>query len=156
MDISKASNLERFIFDLVGRDADKLEGMWKEVENGKGFKLDEATFKLMSEKYGFISSNSTHAQRLASIKEVYDKYNLEIDTHTADGYKVALDHRETGIKMVIMETALATKFEDVIVEALGKKPARPAHLDSIEELPQRSTVLEVNAQTLKNFIVENI
>jgi threonine synthase len=156
MDISKASNLERFIFDLVGRDSAKLAQMWKDVESGKGFKLDDATFKQMKDKYGFSSSNSTHAQRLESIKEVYEKYNLEIDTHTADGYKVALDHREAGVKMVIMETALATKFEDVIVEALGKKPARPDHLNNIEELPQRSTVLPVDAKALKNFIVENI
>ncbi len=156
MDISKASNLERFAYDLVGRDAKKLAALWSDVEAGKGFQLDDATFKLMNEKYGFISSTSSHAQRLESIKEVKEKYGLYIDTHTADGYKVAVDTREEGVKMVIMETALAAKFEETIQEALGEKPPRPAHLEGIEELEQNSVVMDADADELKKYIVENL
>jgi threonine synthase len=156
MDISKASNLERFVFDLVGRDADKLAELWAAVEKMEGFQLDEETTKAMSEKYGFVSTTSSHAQRLASIKEVWEKYSLHIDTHTADAYKAALDLREEGVKMVILETALAAKFEESIVEAIGSKPPRPAHLEGIEELEQKSIVMDTDVDKLKSYILENI
>ncbi len=156
MDISKASNLERFVFDLVGRDADKLASMWNEVEAGKGFQLDAETLKKMSEEYGFLSAKSTHAERLDSIREVKAKYGIYIDTHTADGYKAALDTREEGVKMVIMETALAAKFEETIEEALSEKPPRPAHLEGIESLEQNSIVMDADVDQLKAFIEKNV
>jgi len=156
MDISKASNLERFVFDLVGRDASKLAEMWNAVESGKGFKLDDATFKKMAEQYGFLSEKSSHADRLTAIREVHEKYGLFIDTHTADGYNAALTAREKGVKMVIMETALAAKFEETIQEALGILPNRPQHLVGIENLPQRSTTMEPDAVVLKKFVVNHL
>lgn len=156
MDISKASNLERFVFDLIGRDATKLAEMWKEVETGKGFSLDEATFALMKDKYGFISATSTHKERIEAITEVYKLYGVQIDTHTADGYKAAKECLEPNIKMVITETALAAKFEGSIKEALGFLPKRPEHLKNIEDLAQRSVTIEVDEEKLKRYIVENV
>lgn len=156
MDISKASNLERFVFDLVGRDAKKLASMWTSVESGEGFELDEETFKLMNEKYGLSSARSTHQDRIEMIQQIHKQYGLEIDTHTADGVKTGLSSREKGIKMVVMETALAAKFEDSIVEALGQKPYRPPHLHNIEDLDQKSVVLAANTDVLKKYIVDNI
>ena len=41
MDISKASNFERFVFDLMDRDADKIQSLWAEVASGKGFDLKD-------------------------------------------------------------------------------------------------------------------
>jgi len=156
MDISKASNLERFVFDLVGRDAVKLAELWNAVESGKGFKLDDATFAKMGEQYGFLSAKSSHADRLNVIREVHEKYGLFIDTHTADGYKSALLTREPGVKMVIMETALAAKFEETIQEALGILPNRPEHLIGIENLPQRSITIEADEIALKKIVIDNL
>lgn len=156
MDISKASNLERFVFDLVGRDADKLAQMWASVESGQGFELDAETFEKMSAQFGFISSKSTHAERIASMQEVNQKYQIQIDTHTADGYKAALEHREPGVKMLVLETALAAKFEESVIEALGEKPQRPAHLQNIEDLEQRSVTLEADPEVLKEYIKANL
>lgn len=156
MDISKASNLERFVFDLVKRDAKQLAEMWKQVDAGVGFELDEETYARMIKDYGFSSSNSSHTERLQNIKAVWDKYQVEIDTHTADGYKAALEHREPGIKMLIAETALATKFEESVVEAIGKKPHRPEHLQKLEELEQKHVVIAAETQLLKDYIQANI
>ena len=46
MDISKASNFERFIFDLFGRDSSTLNDHWKKIDGGKSFKLKEDSFPL--------------------------------------------------------------------------------------------------------------
>lgn len=156
MDISKASNFERFIFDLVGRDTDTLVGLWKRIDTGLSFDLSETGFFGQVENYGFTSSSSNHAYRLDYIKRIYEKHNILIDTHTADGFKAAYDHKSDNIPMMILETALPAKFEETIIEALGIKPDRPAALIDLELLPQRSKVADNDVDLIKSLIKENI
>ncbi|UXY16798.1 threonine synthase [Chitiniphilus purpureus] len=152
MDITKASNLERFVFDLIGRDGAKLAALWREVDAGRGFKLSDADFARMHDEYGFRSEKSSHADRIASIREVKARYGVEIDPHTADGYLAAKAHRESGVTMVILETALPAKFEATMQEALGSPPQRPHDLAGLEDLPQRFDVLEADAEALKRYV----
>jgi len=93
MDISKASNFERFIFDLVGRDAAIVRQLWRQVDAGGSFSLADGPFAARLPEYGFVSGSSTHADRLATIRDVWQRHGLMIDTHTADGVKVARQHR---------------------------------------------------------------
>lgn len=156
MDITKASNLERFVFDLVGRDGSKLAALWKEVDKGTGFQLSAEDTARMSAEFGFISTKSTHADRLASIREVYEKYGVMIDTHTADGYKGAKETRKAGVPMIVLETALPIKFEATVHEALGRAPDRPASFIGLEDKPQRCEVLPADANAVKAFIAAKI
>ncbi|MGB2832335.1 MAG: threonine synthase [Methylotenera sp.] len=153
MDISKASNFERFVFDLVGRDAAKIRELWASVDNGGAFDIKHLMPKLA--EYGFVSGASNHAYRMQTIRETSKKYGIVIDTHTADGLKVALEFRQKDVPMVVLETALPAKFEDAIVEALGHAPERPASLNGIETLPQRFTVMKADAGVIKEFIAKN-
>ena len=157
MDISKASNFERFLYDLLWRDPAAVRELMRKVEHEGGFDVAECAdiWKRMP-AFGFVSGRSTHAERIATIRAIWDKYQVEIDTHTADGLKVALQHREPGIPMVCLETALPAKFEASMVEALGRKPARPAAFAGIEELPQRFEVMDADAAAIKRFIAGNI
>jgi threonine synthase len=75
-----------------------------------------------------------------------------IDTHTADGLKVARQHRQPGVPMLVLETALPAKFAATIHEALGVEPDRPAALRGIEDLPKRFTVMPVDAAKVKAYI----
>lgn len=154
MDISKASNFERFVFDLVGRDADKTRALWRKVDSGGSFDLNVDGYFAKIVDYGFVSGSSNHADRMKTIRETKAKYDVVIDTHTADGLKVALAYFDGATPMVVLETALPAKFEDAIIEALGHAPERPAALAGIENLPQRSTVMEADATAIKQFIVE--
>lgn len=156
MDISKASNFERFVFDLMDRDADEIQALWAEVVAGKGFDLHFALNKVR-EQYGFVSGKSLHSDRLAVIKQFYQQDGELIDPHTADGVKVAREVREAGETIVCLETALAAKFEATIREAVGDVPIpRPAALADIESLPQRVRVVENQAQTVKDIIRETL
>ena len=155
MDISKASNFERFVFDLVGRDAAKVRELWSKVDSGGAFDLNADGYFAKVADYGFVSGSSNHANRMKTIRETSDKYGVTIDTHTADGLKVALECREAGVPMVVLETALPAKFEDAIVEALGRRPERPADLAGLEDLPQRFEVMEADVAAIKQFIVEH-
>ena len=155
MDISNASNLERFVFDLLDRSPEKLCELWSSIEKGGHFTLDSAAVKTMREKYGIVSGKSVHADRIKTIREIYERYGIFIDTHTADGIFVAEQYRENGVKTVVMETALAAKFEESIVEAIGKKPSRPKHLENIEELPIKLETIEPKIEILMNYIERN-
>lgn len=159
MDISKASNFERFVFDLVGRDPRKVAALWQQVDSGKPFDLSgSADFARLGE-FAFVSGRSSHADRLATIRKVFDKYDVMIDTHTADGVKVAWDQAATvpaDVPVLVLETALPVKFAETIREALGREPERPADLDGIEALPQRVEVMAPDADAIKRFISERV
>jgi threonine synthase len=155
MDISKASNFERFVFDLVGRDSAKMRELWGKVDQGGAFDLNEGGYFAKVGDYGFVSGASNHAFRMQTIRATQEKYGVTIDTHTADGLKVALEQREAGVPMVVLETALPAKFEEAIQEALGRAPERPTDLAGLEDLPQRFEVMEADAAAVKQFIVDH-
>lgn len=156
MDISKASNFERFVFDLVGRDSAKMRELWQQIDTGGAFDLNADGYFAKVPSYGFTSGSSNHANRMQTIRDTRENYGVIIDTHTADGLKVALEHRDANVPMLVLETALPAKFEDAIVEALGEKPERPVGLRGLEDLPQRSSVMEVSADAIKSYIAENV
>ena len=157
MDISKASNFERFVFDLMDRDGTQIRALWAEVGAGKGFDLQLQLDKI-HEQYGFAAAKSLHADRLRTIAAVYAEDGELVDPHTADGIKVARQLRQAGEKIVCLETALAAKFADTIAEAVGKDTPipRPAALADLESLPQRVTVLPNNPTAVKMVIKETL
>ncbi|MEK8027248.1 threonine synthase [Pseudaquabacterium rugosum] len=152
MDISKASNFERFVFDLLGRDGARTAALFgPALTKDGGFTLTaEETARIAS--YGFVSGRSSHADRLATIKATWEAHQDMVDTHTADGLKVAREHLQSGTPMLVLETALPAKFAATIQEALGRDPLRPAALDGIEALPKRFTVMPVDAARVQDYI----
>jgi threonine synthase len=154
MDISKASNFERFVYDLVGQDGAKVNELWGCVDKGGAFDLSTYMPKVSAE-FGFISGSSNHALRMQTIRQAHMQYGVVIDTHTADGLKVALELRDEKTPMVVLETALPAKFEEALMEALGEVPPRPASLKGIEDLPQKFTVMDVSVDAIKDFITQN-
>jgi len=154
MDISKASNFERFVFDLLGRDGRRVAELFGSRLGHDGyFDLhDDSAFGQAAGKFGFVSGKSMHANRLVIIRETWQRFGVLVDTHTADGLQVAQLHRQPGIPMVVLETALPIKFASTIVEALGREPDRPAKFDGIEKLPKRFQVMDADVQALKSYI----
>ena len=155
MDISKASNFERFVFDLTGRDAAQVRALWQEVEQGRAFDLKPSGLFARVPEFGFVSGSSNHANRIATIRMVWQRYGTLIDTHTADGLKVGLEQREPGVSLVCLETALPAKFEDAIREALGRAPERPAGYEDLERRPQRYEVMDADVQAVKDYIARH-
>ncbi|MDY0012182.1 MAG: threonine synthase [Rhodocyclaceae bacterium] len=152
MDISKASNFERFVFDLVGRDPAVVRELWAKVDAGQAFDLKATAHWARLAEFAFTSGSSNHAGRLATIRDTWSRYQVMIDTHTADGLKVAREHLVADIPMLVLETALPAKFEATIREALGRDPERPADLANIESLPQRCEVMDVDVAAIKAFV----
>jgi threonine synthase len=155
MDISKASNFERFVFDLVGRDDARTAALFGAgIARDGGFQVTVEEFARIA-GFGFTSGKSVHAERIATIRDTWQRFGTMVDTHTADGLKVAREHRRDGVPMLVLETALPAKFAETIREALGIDPPRPAVLQGIEALPKRYHVLPADAEGVKRYIREH-
>jgi len=155
MDISKASNFERFVFDLAQRNPGTLAALWNDVERSGGFDLAGSPLAIRLRESGFVSGRSTHADRIRTIRTLAERFDVVVDPHTADGIKVGLDHREKGVPLICIETALPAKFAATITEALGHAPGRPAVYEGLESLPQRFVTLPADAEAVKAFVAEH-
>jgi threonine synthase len=132
MDISKASNFERYVYGLAG--PQRVRQLWKELDAAGEFRLPPP--------FDIVSGRSTHADRIEVIRKIFKDFGVMVDPHTADGIKVGLEHAGPGEPLVCLETALPVKFADTLREALGREPGRPPAFDGLEQRPQRVEVVE--------------
>jgi len=151
MDISRASNFERFVFDLVGRDPQRVSELMGQLGTHGQFDLS-ALQPGFEGQYGFVAGTSTHADRLMTIRATFERSGVLVDPHTADGLKVASQYLEPDIPMLVLETALPVKFAQTIVEATGQWPAIPAGLEDLEQRPQRVQVLDCDVGQVADYI----
>jgi len=173
MDISKASNFERFVFDLVGRDGAKVREFWSKVDapkvgnplsdkpdaeltTGGAFDIKRTPYWQALSTFHFASGKSRHQDRLMTIRELWEEYGVMVDPHTADGIKVGMEQRRPSLPLICLETALPAKFADTMQEALGRQPERPETLVGIEDLPQRCEVMDADVAKLKAYISKNV
>ena len=152
MDISKASNFERYVFDVVGRDPAVVRGLWAQIERDGGFDLAGTPHWSRVAASGFVSGGSTHARRLKTIRDTHERFGIMVDPHTADGMVVGRERRDPDVPLVCIETALAAKFAATIREALGRDPTRPASYADIEARPQHFTALPAAVERVKAHI----
>ena len=151
MDISKASNLERFVYDLVGQDPSRLAAAWRELDETGSIDLSTELARFEAE-YGLRSGSSTHEDRVATIRSVHSRSGILIDPHTADGVKVAREYVEPGVPMLVLETAKPEKFPDIVFEATGEQLGIPEQLAGLLERVQRVTEMADDAAELRAFI----
>ena len=152
MDITKASNFERYVFDVVARDPGTVRALWGRIAEEGGFDLSRTPYWANVAASGFVSGTSTHADRIATIRETYERCGTMLDPHTADGVGVGRRLRDRDVPLVCIETALPAKFAATIREALGRDPKRPAAFADLELRPQRCDVLPADAARVKSYI----
>ena len=155
MDISKASNFERYMFDIVDRDAMLLRELWWELDTRGEFHLGNTPLWPAITGSGIVSGRSTHSDRVRTIRTVQQRHGIVVDPHTADGIKVALEHLDRDVPMICLETALPAKFPATIVEAIGEVPARPPVYAGLEARPQRFESMPADAERVKAFIAQH-
>ncbi len=158
MDISKASNFERFVFDLLDRDAQRVRELFVErlPRDGQFDLSAEPAFQRAEARFGFAAGSSSHAHRLAEIRRVHEAGDGLIDPHTADGFHVARELAVPGRVMAVLETALPVKFAETIVEAVGVAPQRPERFVGIEDLPRHVREVGRDVDAVKAIIEETV
>lgn len=151
MDISKASNFERYIYDICGKNPNRVTELWDELGQKGEFLLDSDEWNRVKES-GFTAARSTHADRIRRIRETWEKHQFLVDPHTADGLNAAEQMRLPGVKTICLETALPAKFAATIKEAVGFEPPIPAGYEALLSLPQRVTEMDPNVEEIKAFL----
>ncbi|MDR3106648.1 MAG: threonine synthase [Bifidobacteriaceae bacterium] len=153
MDISKASNFERFIADLLGRDGAAVAHLFGQALPARGFFDLSASpaFTAAADRFGFLSGTSSHADRLAAIRRLWHDHAVLIDPHTADAVHVALASQVPG-PLIVTETALPVKFAQTIEEAIGAPPPLPPRFQGMLEAPRHVTDLPNDPATLKSWL----
>ncbi len=152
MDISKASNFERFVFDLVGRDGDRTRELFGDTLAAAGeFTVTAEEFARIP-SFGFLADTSTHANRLETIRATWEDHGRLVDPHTADGLAVAARHRTDGVPMIVLETALPAKFGATIRQAVGFDPELPESVGDLLDLPHRVREMDADVDAVKAFI----
>ena len=155
MDISKASNFERFVFDVVGRDPERLADLWRTLGRDGEFDLRGTREWRAVRDAGIVSGRSTHADRLRTIRDVDSRHGVVVDPHTADGIKVGCELRDPEVPLICIETALPVKFAATIREALGREPSRPPAFEGLEARPQRFERLPADPERVRAYVVAN-
>ena len=155
MDISKASNFERYIFELVGRESKRMAALLETLKREGMFSISSAE-RERTETDGFIAGSSTHADRVHTIKSIYETYGELIDPHTADGVKVGLHYRDVGIPLVCLETAQPAKFAATIQEAVGILSPMPERYEKIADLPEHFGILAADNEAVRSYIAKKI
>ncbi len=152
MDISKASNFERFLFDVVDRDAAVLNALWEELASTGAFDLKQTRFWQTIGRFGFVSGRNNHHGRVATIRSVWDQHRVLIDPHTADGVRVARQVADPRFPVIVLETAQPVKFAETIVEAVGFQPPRPEAFVNLEQAPQRVVELPAELSAVRAYL----
>jgi len=157
MDIGKASNFERYIYNISGDDSAQTAALWHTLESGGTVNLQALGERIRAS--GFDAGRSSHADRLTTIRDVYEKYGRLIDPHTADGVYVARQWRAENPSerpMICLETALPAKFEETVQEATGITAPRPERFRDIEQAPRRVEILPNDVTALKDYIARSL
>jgi len=155
MDITRASNFERFVHDLADRNGDVVRRLWQELGDRGAVELRSTPLWERVERSGIVSGKSTHADRLATIRSVAQRFGVVVDPHTADGLKVGGDYRDDATPLICIETALPVKFAATIRAALGRAPDIPSAFADLELRPQRKTEMPADSQRVKAFIAHH-
>ena len=151
MDIQVASNFERFLFDLLGRDGSRVAqqmaafadtgelalapGLWREATAMfTGYRLDDA----------------------GTIEEIRDslaRTGQVLDPHSAIGVAGGRAARaDASVPMVSLATAHPAKFPDAVKQATGCRPELPPHMADIYSRKERFDVLKNDVAAVKAAI----
>jgi len=154
MDIQIASNFERLIYDLNSCDDDKTKIIMKGIKiDGKYLLSKEILEKINKD---FLAASLNEDEVLKVIKEVYEKYKIILDPHSAIAfgalkYKINLDGNN-----VVLATAHPCKFPEAIERSIGIKPNLPKKLEHVMDEKENYDILSNNLSATKRYIKDKI
>lgn len=124
MDISRAANFERFLFELLDRNAERVKALMAEIDEKGEFTLAADEFAKLR-RSGFVSGMSSHVNRLEMMSTLQFEYDTLIDPHTADCLYCGIYLHPVGVKTICFETVQPAKSPRMIREACGVEVGLP-------------------------------
>lgn len=154
MDIQVASNFERLLFELVGRDATAVREMMDALAANGGFALPVPALAAL--RRDFRAARIDEAETAETIRRVHAETGEVIDPHTAVGVAAARSvDVPAGVPMVVLSTAHPAKFPDAVESAAGVRPALPERLADLMERTERMSELPADTDAVAAFVRSN-
>lgn len=156
MDIQRASNFERLLFEAAGRDAAAVSAMMTTLEQSGRFEMSDALLAEIAKT--FISERAGEEETLAEVKRFAETAGALIDPHTAVGLVALRKARGQGRidgPAVVLSTAHPAKFPDAVEKATGRRPALPADLADLYDRPEQVKRLAGDVETVKSYILQH-
>jgi threonine synthase len=152
MDIQVSSNLERLLFEVLGRDGAATAGLLTRFRAEGAVELPGEQFRALSER--FAAARCDDDETLAVMKDVHAAHGILVDPHTAVGIHAArtAPRRSAAVPMVVLATAHPAKFPDAVAAATGVHPELPPRLADLGERPERFEVLPDDVAAVQTFI----
>jgi len=154
MDIQLASNFERLLFELAGRDAARVGGLMEELRSTGAFKLSQGELGQLRELFSAYSVGEDETEM--TIRGVFEETGMLVDPHTA--VAIAASHQEAdqgGTPMVMLSTAHPAKFPEAVKRASGQLPEQPERLRLKLGQHERCTELPAEFAAVAEFIVSH-
>jgi threonine synthase len=154
MDIQVASNFERLLFELKGRNGAAVTQAMASFRSGGTLPADDQAWQAATKS--FVGHRVDDAGTLDEIAATYKRTGMLIDPHTAVAVaagRAALT-QGGGAPMVALATAHPAKFADAVERATGVRPSLPAALGETMDKRERFAVLPNDIAAVSRFIRE--
>ena len=151
MDIQVASNFERLLYDLYGKNSEKVKKVMISIKDNT-YKIEQNILVKLQNDFDSESLNETEI--LNTIRNFYEENKIVIDPHTAIGVGVIkkLNLRD----VVILATAHPCKFPIAIEKAISKIEKLPESLNYIYDKVENFEVISKDLEKVKKFITRSL
>jgi threonine synthase len=153
MDITMASNFERYVYYLLGKDTVRVKALWKELGETGRFDLSAEMPQIKAS--GIVATSINSGLGRNTIKLAYDRYGIVIDPHTATAMAAAWSFAQLGVPLVVAETAQPCKFDETVMAALGRLAPRPPAFVGMESKALFRTAVGPTPEAVMEFIKAN-
>lgn len=155
MDIQISSNFERLLFDLYARDGAKTAETMQHFRSKGPFHVDEAVMQRVAEVFG--SGRKDDTETAGIIRNIWRRYDVVVDPHTAVGLGVAADWKQAhgDSVLVTLATAHPAKFPDAVQAATDIAPDLPPHLADLHDRAEKYDTLPADAEAVKAYVQEH-
>ena len=151
MDIQVSSNFERLLFEVTGRDAERVRRYMQALKQGGRFEMAEAELQLMRALFAAERVDETETAEV--MRSVQQQCGFQIDPHSAVGVGAARRAAlPDNVPMVTLATAHPAKFPKAVEAAYQAAPETPARVTEMLDRPEKFTELPNQLSAVQAFI----
>ena len=152
MDIQIASNFERLLYDVKNCNSEATKQVMNKIKNNT-YKIDNNDLDKI--KKNFTSETLDEAETIEMIKDIYNRYQIVVDPHTAVGIGAV---KKLGLEKncVVLSTAHPCKFPKAIKDAISKTENLPDSLKYINDREEKFEVLSNDIKKVKDYVMKSI
>jgi threonine synthase len=150
MDIQVPSNLERYLFELLGRDGAATAGAMAHFRAEGALVLDEVGHARAARLFDAAWFDDGEVEGV--IRRVHRRHGLLLDPHTATGWAAAERCSQEGLLTVAVATAHPAKFPEAVTAATGVVPALPEDLADLMDRPERTATIPRSLEALQGML----